>query len=244
MERMVKVVGALVVAMGLFAEGCGRSEHSDRPEASAKPSLSGTPERQPGAETGLSEKPAETTEKAGVPEATSRPAPPPTIPKVLMDETRRSTFRVWVDQTMPDGQLRNLQGEPVALRSLWGQKVTVLVFWNSQTLSGLEELQDLAKDLLPTYQEKGLRAVGINVGEEAEAAQKALPPAASTLPVLVDPTGQYFAQIAQQSPKPEIPLLPRTYVLDGQGKVLWLDIGYGGDTFRGIQTTVRAALGQ
>ena len=244
MERIGTLVGALVVGMGLLASGCGRAERSAPPEANAQPNLSGPAGGQLGAEAGLPEKAAEVPERAGLPGPTFPPAPPPTIPKVLMDETRRSTFRVWVGQTMPDGQLHTLQGESVARRSLWGQKLTVLVFWNSQTLSGLEELQDLAKDMLPAYQEKGLRVVAVNVAEEASSAQKALPTAASGLPVLLDPTGQYFAQIAQPGPKPDIPLLPRTYVVDAQGKILWLDIGYGEETLRGIETTVRAVLGQ
>ncbi|MCS7305459.1 MAG: TlpA family protein disulfide reductase [Thermoguttaceae bacterium] len=243
MGRLFKVVWTVLIGMGLFTEGCGQADHSAGPEFPSKPEQSG-PVTQRKPDEGLSDKLGQPPVKASLPGQPSQPAPSATIPKVVMDEVRRATFRVWVGDALPDGQLQNLQGQPLPLRNFWGPRLTVVVFWNSQSISGLEELQDLAKDLLPKYREKGLRVVAINVGEEASTAANALPKTASDLPVLVDPTGQYFAQIAQQSSKPDIPLLPRTYVVDAQGKVLWLDIGYGEATLRGIGSTVEAVVGR
>ncbi len=243
MQWTFKILSLVGVGWWVITGGCGQTEPLSHPKEDFLPPQAGAAGSPSAEQSGLSDKLVSPPGAAVLPGQPAQQVPPPSIPKVVMDEARRATFRVWVGQTMPDGPLANLQGEPAGLRSLLGQQVTVLVFWNSQSLSALEELQDLAKDLLPKYHPRGLRVVAVNVGEEASSAQKALPPAASGLPLLLDPNGQYFAQIAQQAPKSDIPLLPRTYLLDAEGKVLWLDIGYGESTLRGIETTVQAALG-
>ena len=241
MERLAKMIGLLIIGMGIWTGGCSQQEKPSAAGPGGKLE-SGVPRGQ------QSSAPPSGLEQPGGPSEpvlpTKEPSPPPpTIPKVVMDETRRSTFRVWVGDQLPAGQLLDLQGRQVALGSLWGPKLTILVFWNSQSLSGLQQLQDLAKDVLPKYQEKGVRAAAIHVGGEASEVAKVLPTAAAGLPVLVDPNSAYFTQITQPSAKPEIELLPRTYLLDGQGKVLWLDIGYTETTLRGIEMTIQTVLG-
>ncbi len=238
MERVARRVIWLAVGMLVFAGGCGSQE---KPVASGSGS-----ESKSGASMGSgvsaeslpSEKPTEP------PATPPPPSPPTTIPKVVMDQARRATFRIWVGDSLPDGQLQDLQGRPLALRSLWASKWTVLVFWHSESLSGLQELQDLAKDVLPKYQDKGVQVIAVNVGEEAAVVQKALPAEATHLPILLDADGAYFAQIVQQSPKPQIELLPRTYIVDGNGKVLWLDMGYIESTLQGIEITLQVVTRQ
>jgi len=242
MERLARMIGVLIIGMGFWMGGCGQQEKPSATGPGGKPE-SGVPTgQQSPAPSHGSEQPGSLSETPTPPEPPSQP-PPPTIPKVVMDATRRATFRVWVGDSLPAGQLQNLQGQQVSLESLWGKKLTILVFWNSQSLSGLQQLQDLAKDVLPKYQEKGVRAAAIHVGGTSPEVQKVFPSAASSLSVLLDPEGTYFAQIAQPSAKPEIELLPRTYLLDGQGKVLWLDIGYTETTLRGIEMTIQTVLG-
>lgn len=242
MERLARMIGWLTMGMVLVSVGCGQQEKPSAPGPGGKSvALSQAGEQSQGPSSGP-EQPGAPAETVSPPSQPS-PPPPPTIPKVAMDETRRATFRVWVGDQLPSGQLLDLQGRQVALERLWGPKLTIVVFWNSQSLSGLQQLQDLAKDVLPKYQEKGVRAAAVHVGGEAPEVQKALPTAASGLPVLLDPNSAYFPQIAQPSAKPEIELLPRTYVIDAQGKVLWLDIGYTESTLRGVEMTIQAALG-
>lgn len=232
-------LGRLLIAMGvgLWIGGCGRE-----PEPAAPPE---PPKQQKWIlPPGVGEKPAEPKSPTQPSSASSQASVPQTIPSVKMDTARRATFRVWIGQQLPAGQFLALQGQSVSLEDLRGEALTVLVFWNSKTLSGLQQLQDLAKDLLPKYQDKGIQVLAINVGEQASEVPKALPPAASSLPVLLDPQGKYFAEIAQPASQAQIELLPRTYVVDSQGKVLWLDIGYSDTTLRNIETCIQVVLGK
>lgn len=238
MTRVARRAIGLAVGMLLFAGGCGSQEKPVAPGPGSESKSGASMGPGASAESPSSEKPTE-------PPATPPPPPPPTtIPKVVMDQARRATFRIWVGDSLPDGQLQDLQGRPVPLRSLWASKWTVLVFWHSESLSGLQELQDLAKDVLPKYQDKGVQVIAVNVGEEPPVVQKTLPAEATHLPILLDADGAYFAQIVQQSPKPQIELLPRTYIVDGNGKVLWLDMGYIESTLRGIEITLQVVTGQ
>ncbi|HPP52001.1 MAG TPA: TlpA disulfide reductase family protein [Thermoguttaceae bacterium] len=242
MESLARMIGWLAMGIFLVSVGCGQQEKPSATGPGGKPESGAQVGQQSPATPSGPEQPGGPSETV-LPTKQPSPPPPPTIPKVAMDQTRRSTFRVWVGDQLPAGQLLDLQGRQVALESLWGEKLTIVVFWNSQSLSGLQQLQDLAKDLLPKYQEKGGRAVAVHVGGEASEVQKVLPTAASGLPVLVDPNSAYFTRIAQPSAKGEVELLPRTYVVDAQGKVLWLDIGYTESTLRGVEMSIRAVLG-
>jgi hypothetical protein len=54
-----------------------------------------------------------------------------------------------------------------------------------------------------------------------------------TGPVELDPEGEYFAQLGAGR-------LPRIYVLDATGKIVWMDIEYSQATRRELRQTLQA----
>ncbi len=228
--------GWSILAAGLAAAicvGCGSGDGTKGGDKGQLPAVKGGG---PGPGTNV-ESPPETPKPV-------EPPPPPTIPDVKMEETLRRTFLVWLGENLPEADLPDLQGQSHPIRSLFGKKLTIVVFWDSKKLSGLQELQDLAEGPAAAQGDKAVAVIAVAVGETAETARRALPEGAAKLPVLLDPDGAYFAKVARPSDKTAIDLLPRTYALDAAGKVLWLDAGYAEATSRGISRTIQVVLGE
>ena len=55
--------------------------------------------------------------------------------------------------------------------------------------------------------------------------------------MLMDPGGNYFAQVATER-------LPRIYVLDHDGKIAWFDVDYSETTRRILKDVLRVIAGE
>ncbi len=173
-----------------------------------------------------------------------KPPPPPTIPPVELGDTLRATCLVEVGHTMPDAQLRDLNGTVHALRRLYGEKLTVVFFWSGQGPSAIQELADLGTDIAEPYAEKGVRVVAVNVRDTDEDVRKSIDLAGATIPVLLDPAGSFFSKVATEK-------VPRTYLLQTtqdaegnlQGKILWFDVEYSRSTRRNLKQAIQVARG-
>ncbi len=90
-------------------------------------------------------------------------------------------------------------------------------------------------DVAQSLAGKGAAVIGVAVRQSPEAARKALADAGAKYPNLLDADGAYFAKVARDR-------LPRVYVLDAEGKVLWLDIEYSSTTQRQLLTALGVVL--
>ena len=165
------------------------------------------------------------------------PPPKPTMPEVKLTDALAATCLIKVGDTMPEATLPDLKGKATELRSLRGEKLTVVCFWKGDHLYALEELRELEKSVAGPYGEKGIRVIGINEGETPAAAAEKLELTGATFANLSDPNGAYFLKVATEK-------LPRTYLLDAQGKVLWFDIEYSQSTRRDLLQGIQVALGE
>lgn len=175
------------------------------------------------------EKPA--VEKAKTPE----PPPKPTVPEVHLPEALAATCLVKVGDALPDATLPDLNGKATELRSRFGAKLTVVCFWKSDNVYAIEELRDLQKLTSAPGMDQGVRVVAINEGETPKPAADAFQATGATFPCLLDPDGSYFRKVATDK-------LPRTYLVDAQGKILWFDIEYSLSTQRDLPQAIRAVL--
>lgn len=165
------------------------------------------------------------------------PPATPTLPKVTMSEADRATCRVGEGDPLPDVELPDLDGNMHSLWSLRGERLTVVVLWDGANLYALEELEDLDAEVHKPYGEKGVRVVGVAVRQTAQAVRDKLQSVVATFPMLLDADGAYFAKLATER-------LPRTYLLDAEGKILWFDIEYARHTRRSLMQGIRVALGE
>jgi peroxiredoxin len=171
------------------------------------------------------------------PEAPADAVQPPSIPQVVMSKQHAALNRVKVGDTMPAIELEQLGGGRQRVAELAGSKGMVVVFWKSDRRMALQELADLGPDVLEAFGKAGVSVVGIAVEESSESAHAALQRADAKFPNLVDVDGSAFAQVGSDR-------LPRTYLLDPQGKILWFDIEYSLATRRELQHALRALTTQ
>jgi peroxiredoxin len=158
-----------------------------------------------------------------------------TMPKVVLTEGHAATCRVGVGDAFPEIELADPAGEKKQLASLRGEKLTLVVFWNAREPVALEELSDLARYHQPRFGHEGLSIVAVNTGNEPQLAAELAKEAKATYPILCDPQGEALAKVATSH-------LPRTYLLDAQGQVLWFDLEYSPTTRRDLAQAIRYAL--
>jgi peroxiredoxin len=177
----------------------------------------------------------EPTEPAEQPPA--KPAPPPKIPDVIMTEALAATCKVKVGDPMPQVELPDLDGKTHRLKELYGQKLTVVLFWNAENPYALQELGDLQLDVFVPYGQKGVHIIAIDEKDSAETVRKKLVDAGAKFTPLLDSDGAYFDKVATEK-------LPRTYLLDADGKIVWFDLEYSTATRRNLLQAINVALGK
>jgi len=167
--------------------------------------------------------------------AAPEPPPAPKFPQVDLPAELAKTCLVKVGASMPEAELTNLEGKRVALRSAFGKKLTVVLFWQSENMYSTQALGYLEDDVVKPFAEKGVRVIGVSVKDSSEAARKAIEEAGAKYVNLLDPKGEFFAKVATQK-------IPRVYLLDLAGKILWLDIEYSSTTRRDLERAIQYKL--
>jgi peroxiredoxin len=114
-------------------------------------------------------------------------------------------------------------------------KLALVVFWNEKEPNAREQLADLAKYHQPRFADEGLTIVAINTGDPPQRAAEVAKEAGAAFPVLCDADGAVFRQVATGK-------LPRSYLVDPAGKILWLDLEYSATTRRDMVQAIRFAL--
>jgi peroxiredoxin len=158
------------------------------------------------------------------------------VPKVELSKAEQVLCKLKVGDAMPKFELPKVEGGNASLASLMGKKATVVVFWKGDRRMAREQLADMGPDVVEPFADKGVEVIGIAVDELANNAQATLQKAKATFPNLVDAGGKVFAQVGSQR-------LPRTFVLDASGKIVWFDIEYSLMTRRELKQTLNALVG-
>jgi len=221
-------IWAAALAVGCWV-GCRDGSTPDEP-APSRPSVEA--QAMPGGTQGS---------EADAPPA-EEPPPPPTIPEVHLLDADRETCLVAVGDPMPDAEPVDLEGRKQSLSALRGEKLTLVFFWTSgdsefSAMRAQAALEDLQMDVHQPYAEKGVAVVAVNEGDAAESVKRRVEEADAAFPNLLDPDGALFAQVATEK-------LPRLYLLDAEGKILWFDLEYSPTTRDNMLQAIEVALGE
>lgn len=148
------------------------------------------------------------------------------IPKVALTRQEEDLCKVKVGDAMPAIELPGVDGgKATKLADLFGKTATVVVFWKGDRRMSREQLADIVPDVIEPFGKKGVAVVGIAVQESAQSAPEVLTNAGAKFDNVLDADGKAFAQVGSER-------LPRTYVLDSTGKIVWFDIEYSLTTRR------------
>lgn len=157
---------------------------------------------------------------------------PAGIPRVLLSAGHAKLCRVGVGDSMPALKLPRLGGQVTPLADLYGKQATVVLFWQPDRWMARTALADLARDVVKRFDPQQMSVVGIAVGQPAGAVQAVLNRTPAAFPQLLDTNGGALAAVGSVA-------LPRLYVLDAQGTIVWFDIEYSEATRRELQQTLR-----
>jgi peroxiredoxin len=144
-------------------------------------------------------------------------------PEVAMTEAHAKTCLVKVGDVFPELTLSDTGGSQTELSKLRGEKLTIVVFWNIKKTYAAEQFAQLQAEVSAVYSKFGVGVVAINVGDPPDTVAGLERKYENDFPCLLDPDGAAFKQVATDK-------LPRTYVLDAQGKILWFDLEYSQTT--------------
>jgi peroxiredoxin len=203
-------------------------------DATAKPEATAGPQLAPPAND-APEKPASKEEDKPQEHTTNyrKDSAPAKMPSVALTKREDALCKVKVGDTMPAIALPQIGGSGTAkLSGLQGKKATVVVFWKADRRMAHEQLADLGVDVIEPFGKAGVAVVGIAVNESAASAAEALKKAGAKFTSLVDADGKAFAQVGSER-------LPRTYLLNPSGKILWFDIEYSHATRRELHDALR-----
>jgi len=115
---------------------------------------------------------------------------------------------------------------------LRGQQASVVLFWHADRWMARTALIDMQRDIAGQFDSRQVAVCGIAVGQPVGAVQDALNRSQATFPQLLDTDGKAFATVGTNA-------LPRLYVLDATGKIVWFDIEYSEGTRRELWQTLR-----
>ncbi len=223
------------VLVALFAGSFGCSPQTDK-RVAEKPSPAAASTPAPAAQDKPAEKPAaQPVAKPAEKVEPAKPQPLAELPKVALSQELLQTCLVKVDDAIPDAELPRLDGQKHRLRSLLGKSLTVLFFWTSQDPRSLNGLEDLQVDVAQALASQGVAVVAVHRGDQTEPAQAMAHKARAAFPILADADGAYFAKVATEK-------LPRTYLLDQDGKILWFDVEYSRTTQRDLLQAIQFML--
>jgi peroxiredoxin len=156
-----------------------------------------------------------------------RPPTPPSAeeirePVLAFSQGHRETCLAFAGDAMPDATLLDGDGKSHVLRDSLGKRLTVVIFWNADNPYALDQFQEIRRDVLPLV-EQDVQAIAIHVGTPPEDYAELCHDSGQGVLCLIDADRAYFGQLATR-------MLPRTYVVDAAGKILWLDVEYSRST--------------
>ena len=158
-----------------------------------------------------------------------------TMPQVALTQAHQKNCKVQVGDQFPDLKLADLQGRKQPFGSLLGKKLTVVAFWNGRQPTAREELADLGPRIAARFSASGVAVVGINSGDDPQLARELASQAGAQFANLSDSNGAGLAQVGTGK-------IPRTYLLDSTGKIVWMDLEYSRTTRRDLNQAIRFLL--
>lgn len=164
-----------------------------------------------------------------------QPVGPPAMPKVLMSEGHRKSCKVFVGDPLPDLELASLDGKKRKLSADYGKNLTVVCFFGGTLPSEEQELVDLTPEVVDRFGKEDVAVIGVAVGKPQDAVAALTKKTGVKFPVFIDQDRTAFKQVGQA-------YLPRTYLIDSTGKILWLDLEYSATTRRQLNEAIRHVL--
>ena len=145
-----------------------------------------------------------------------------------------STTLVKAGETAPDFTVELVHGSQLSLKELRG-KVVLLNFWATWCPPCREELKHVQKQIIDRFAGEEFVFLPISRGEAAKTVKAFLQKNGYKFPAGLDPEQAIYKRYASN-------FIPRNFVIDKQGKIAYLSVGYDEKEFAEFIDTVAAQL--
>ena len=156
-----------------------------------------------------------------------------TIPVVFLTDAHKKMCLVGVGDTLPLVGLQDLKKRPAKISDLSGEIGTVVFFWEPGQWMSKIGLADLQSDVAEAYAGDKISVIGVGVDVTPAKVKRDSAELEIDYAMLIDPQGRVFDQIG-------IKKLPRLFLVDCDGQILWFDIEYSLATRRELNLALRA----
>ena len=149
------------------------------------------------------------------------------------DEIAKTTIVKKGDKA-PDFTVEMVDGSKVQLSKLKG-KVVVVNFWATWCPPCREELKHVQKELIDRFKGKKFVFLPISRGEKKEVVEAFRKKMNYTFPMGLDPQQSIYKLYASN-------YIPRNFVVDKDGKVIYVSVGYTPEEFAEMVKVIEEAL--
>lgn len=149
------------------------------------------------------------------------------------DEIAKTTIVKKGDKA-PDFTVEMVDGSKVQLSKLKG-KVVVVNFWATWCPPCREELKHVQKELIDRFKGKKFVFIPISRGEKKEVVEAFRKKMNYTFPMGLDPQQSIYKLYASN-------YIPRNFVVDKDGKVIYVSVGYTPEEFAEMVKVIEEAL--
>jgi|GEM_PF-3949999 len=156
-------------------------------------------------------------------------------PEVILSAGHKATCVKLVGDKIGDLTVTDINSTKHKLNKLLSDKLTVLVFWNDNSRAGVEQFRRIPVEILAPFAKHRVKVIAANVGGDLEKTKMLTGDAADKIVSLVDADQSLFKHFAKSR-------VPRTYLLDKNGKVLWFDIEYSQSMQRELENALHYYL--
>ncbi|HUT09884.1 MAG TPA: archaeosortase/exosortase family protein [Thermoguttaceae bacterium] len=166
------------------------------------------------------------------------------IPEITVPEPDGTGNLVQLQDALPEAELPDLEDKRHSLSDFYGKRATVVCFWKGgNTPEGEREaigtLQKLQGDYSNPSSKKVVHVIAVNEGDDPKVVRAQLANARmeadDEFAVLSDAEGTLLAKVGARE-------LPRAYLLDADGAIVWFGQGFSTETRRDLRQAVDAVV--
>lgn len=151
-----------------------------------------------------------------------------------MSEQHQAMCKVLVGDEFPAATLQpEFDGKSVDLKGLYGKKATIVGVFDSSGRMTNTMLRDLEYDVLQKYSDNSVSVVAVATNIDSEKATEALKKSKFSKSIYADTEQKLMKSLGSGR-------MPRIYVLDATGKIVWMDIEFSQATRRELKATLQA----
>lgn len=136
--------------------------------------------------------------------------------------------------TAPDFTVEMLDGSKITLSELKGN-VVLVNFWATWCPPCREELTHMQAEIVDRFAGQPFRLLAVSRGEKRGTVEKFIADQGYKFPVALDPGQDVFHKFASN-------YIPRNFLIDAEGKVVFVGVGYDEEEFGHLKAAIEETL--